>query len=83
VRECPQHLFDGLHVTACRNAGHADTGRHHLASPEFPELEDLVHQAAEFRRQRPGFLTLPHDELELLGRVVLLVRGGLAIDADQ
>jgi len=83
VRECPQRPLDGLRVTARRNAGHSDSGRHHFARREIPELEDLVHQAAEFDGQGSGLLALPHDELQLLGRVVLLVRGGLAIDADQ
>ena len=61
--------------------GDPDTGNHHLAGGQVAEGEQLLQHLAGIGAQRPLFLGLLDDQLQLLGRVVLIGGFHLTLDA--
>ena len=63
---------DRVRRRADRNAGDAHARHHHLAGGQVAELEQLLQHLARLGAQRALLLGLLDDELQLLGRVVLV-----------
>ena len=67
-----EDLADRVGPGADRDADDSHPRHHHLAGGEVAELEELLQHLAGLRAQRAELLALLDDQLQFLGRVVLL-----------
>ena len=80
---CGRGARESVRRRADRDPGDADARHHDLAGGQIAELEQLAQHLARLGAQRALLFGFLDDELQLLGRVVLLGVLRLAVDAEQ